>query len=180
MKKSSLSKKEKEPVIPNWEESEFAKTIDGQVTLMVKSALENNSFIEAQTLSWATIEQLLLPRLIDWVAKVHKLNLPDEVYKLNAQSINLLYLTFSHDIELFHKLEQARKKRNEIMHKLTKLGDVVSIKKAAIESTKTNVLLQKEIMKRFSGEVQIPSINLYRNGWNDALDGVLKKLKLDE
>lgn len=180
MKKRSLSNKEKEPLIPNWEESEFAKTIDGQVMLMVKSAIENNSFIEAQTLSWATIEQLLLPRLIGWIAKVHKLSLPDEVYKLNAQSINLLYLTFSHDIELFQKLEQARKKRNEIMHKLTRLGDVVSIKKVAKESTKINVLLQEDIMKRFNGEVPIPSINLYRNGWNAALDGVLEKLKLDD
>lgn len=180
MKNKSKSKGEKEPVVPGWEESEFVKTIDGQVMLMVKDAILNKSFIEAQTLSWATIEQLLLPKLIGWIAKVHKLNLPDEVYKLNAQNINLLYLMFSHDILLFQKLEQARKKRNEIIHRLTKLGDVDSVKKAAKESTMTNILLQEEIMKRFNGEVSIPSINLYRNGWNDALDGVLKKLKSDE
>lgn len=179
MKNKSTNSK-KELVAPNWEESEFVKSIDGQVMVMVKKAILNDSFIEAQTLSWATIEQLLLPRLIGWIAKVHKLVLPDEVYKLNAQSINLLYLTFSHDVELFKKLEDARRKRNEIMHKLTTLGDVASIKKMAKESTRVNVLLQQEIMKRFDGKIQIPSINLYRNGWNDALDGVLKKLKLND
>jgi hypothetical protein len=177
---SKLPQNKEKPITPNWEESEFAKSIDGQVLLMVKGAITNGSFIEAQTLSWATIEQLLLPRLIGWIAKIHKLDLPDEVYKLNAQSINLLYLTFSHDIELFQKLEEARRKRNEIIHKLTTLGDVSSMKRVAKESTEINILLQEEIMKRFSGEVQISSINLYRNGWNDALNNVAKELKLYE
>jgi len=174
---SSFSKNAKERVVPNWEESEFAKTIDGQVMMMVKDAINNNSFIEAQTLSWAAVEQILLPRLIGWIAGKHKVNLPSEVYKLNAQSINLLYLTFSHDVELFNKLEQARKMRNKIIHELTKLGDILSIQGIAKESTLVNVTLQQEIMKRFSGEVQIPSINLYRNGWNDALGAITKELK---
>ncbi len=146
---------------------------------MVKSAIENKSFIEAQTLSWATIEQLFLPKLIAWIAREHKVNLPKKVYELNAQNTNLIYLTFSHDIELFQKLEQARKDRNNIVHELAKMGNIDSIKKAAKESTKTNVLLQGEIMKRFSGEFPIPSINLYRNGWNNALSSVLKKIETE-
>lgn len=161
---------EKKAVLPNWEESEFAKTIDGQIMIMVKKAIEDGHFIEAQTLSWSTIEQLLLPRLIGWIAKELGLSLSNEVYKLNAQNVNFLYLCLSHDKELYENLEEGRKNRNKIVHKLTLLGDIKSIKKWAKDYTLSNVLLQKNIMKRFSGEVLIPSINLYKNGWNDALD----------
>lgn len=169
----------KESVQPSWEESEFAKTIDGQIMVMLKKAIENGHFIEAQTLSWATIEQLLLPRLIGWVAKVLKINLPKEIYKLNAQNINFLYLCISHDEELYKKLEESRKQRNKVVHKLTSLGDIKSIHKLAKDCTKTNVLLQRAIMKRFNGAVLIPSINLYKNGWNDALNKVLKEILND-
>jgi hypothetical protein len=175
MKKIKNDKKE--AVAPNWKESEFAKSIDGQMMLMVENAINNGSLIEAQALSWASIDQLLLPRLIGWIAKIHKLVLPNQVLKLNAQSMNLIYLTLSHDVKLFEKLEGARRKRNEIMHKLTTLGDASSIKKKAEESVKENILLQQEIMKRFSGKTPIPSINLYRNGWNDALGHLTETIK---
>jgi hypothetical protein len=81
------------------------------------------------------------------------------------------------DVKLFEKLEGARRKRNEIMHKLTTLGDASSIKKKAKESVQENILLQQEIMKRFSGKTPIPSINLYRNGWNDALGHLTETIK---
>src|SRR3989344_9610860 len=130
---------EKEPVQPNWEESEFAKTIDGQIMAMLKKAVDNKYFIEAQTLSWSAIEQLLLPRLIAWIADVLKIDLPKKVYNLNAQSINFLYLCISHDEKLYKKLEIGRKQRNKIIHKLTSLGDTKSINKLARDCTKSNV-----------------------------------------
>jgi len=55
-----------------------------------------------------------------------------------------------------------------------------SINNLAKDSTITNILLRQEIMKRFDGKVLIPSINLYKNGWNDALNSVIKKLKSKE
>lgn len=167
----------KDPIQPNWEESEFAKTIDGQIMVMLKKAIENKHFIEAQTLSWTTIEQLLLPRLIGWIAKMLKVNLPKDMFRLNAQNINLFYLAISHDENLYKKLEKSRKQRNKIVHKLVSLGDIKSINKLAKECTLIHIELQQEIMKRFDGQVFIPSINLYKNGWNDALGSVIKKLK---
>ena len=168
---------EKEAVYPNWEESEFAKTIDGQIMTMLIKALKSDHFIEAQVLSWSSIEQLLLPRLIGWIEKELKLDLPKDVYKLNAQSVNFLYLCISHDHKLYEKLEECRKQRNKIVHKLTTLGDIKLINKLAKNCTSLNLLLQKEIMKRFSGEVLIPSINLYKNGWNDALNTAIDTIK---
>lgn len=168
---------EKEPVQPSWEETEFAKTIDGQIMAMLKRATKNKHFIEAHALSWTTIEQLLLPRLIGWIAKILKINLPKDIYKLNAQNINFLYLTISHDEALYKQLESNRKQRNKIVHKLVSLGDMKSINKLAKECTLAHLELQQEIMKRFNGQALIPSINLYRNGWNDALDSVIKNLK---
>lgn len=170
---------EKKAIQPNWRESEFATTIDGQIMLMLERAIKNKHFIEAQALSWSFVEQLLLPRLIGWIVKKLKLNLPKEVYKLNAQNVNFLYLCISHDQKLYKKLEESRKQRNKIVHNLTLLGDIKTINKLAKKCTKSNVLLQKEIIKRFSGEVLIPAINLYRDGWNDALNKILKKLKND-
>lgn len=170
---------EKKSVQPSWEESEFAKTIDGQIMAMLKRAIENGHFIEAQALSWATIEQLLLPRLIGWIAKIFKMNLPKEIYRLNAQNMNFLYLCISHDEELYKKLEGSRKQRNKVVHELTSLGDIKSINKLAKGCTKTNILLQQSIMKRFDGTDLIPSVNLYKNGWNDALNKITREILND-
>ncbi|MFA5876841.1 MAG: hypothetical protein WC880_00550 [Candidatus Paceibacterota bacterium] len=177
MKKDRSTIVNKEPLVPNWEESDFAKTVDGQIMLMVKKAISNGHFVEAQMLSWSTIDQILMPRLIGWIANTLKLKLPKGLHKLNAQSINMFYLAISHDTPLFGKLEEARKSRNKITHQLVSLGVVTKINEVSKGSTKSNILLQQEIMKRFNGEILIPSINLYRSGWNDGLDGVIKMLE---
>lgn len=167
----------KKPIQPNWEETEFAKTIDGQIMVMLNEATKNKHFIEAQALSWTTIEQILLPRLIGWIAKVLGVDLPKDVSKLNAQSTNFLYLAISHDENLYKMLENSRKKRNKIVHRLVEIGNIKLINKLAIECTLAHLELQQEIIKRFDGKILIPSINLYRNGWNDAKDETIKHLK---
>ena len=178
MSKTKKEKLQKKGAIqPNWKESEFAKTMDGQIMIMLEKAVQNGHFIEAQALSWSAVEQLHLPRLIRWIAKELKLALPKEIYKLNAQSVNLVYFCISHDQKLYKRLEENRRQRNKIIHKLALQGDIESINKLAKECTKSHILLQQEIMKRFSGTVLIPAINLYRNGWNDALNTALDKIK---
>ena len=172
--------KKKDSIQPNWEESKFAKTIEVQILVMLKKAAKDKHFIEAHALSWSTIEQLLLPRLIGWIAKVLKINLPNKIYKLNNQNLNFLYLCISHDEGLYKKLEKSRKQRNKIAHKLISLGNIKSINKLAKGCTLENIILQEEIMKRFSGEVLIPSINLYKNGWDDALNKAIKIIKEDK
>ena len=167
----------KKPNKPDWEESEFAKTIDGQIMVMLNKAVTNGHFIEAQVLSWSTIEQILLPRLIGWIAKALKVNLPKEIYKLNPWSINFIYLCISHDEDLYKQLEESRRKRNMMIHKLILLGDIKLINKFAGTCTKENILLQEAIVKRFKGEVLVPSINLYRNGWNSATEKISDMIK---
>ena len=44
---------------PNWKESEFAKTTNGQIMKIVDRAVKNGHFIEPQVLSWTTKEQIL-------------------------------------------------------------------------------------------------------------------------
>jgi len=179
MKKTDRESFSKEAQKPDWRESDFAKTIDGQIMLLLRDAIVDKHYIEAQSLSWSAIEEILLPRLIGWIAKIQKIKLPEEVDRMGAQNKNILYLCISYDELLFRKLEQARKKRNKITHQLTSLSSLEDINIKAKDATKDNVLLQQAIMKRFNGEVLIPSINQYKKGWNDALERLKKKL-LDE
>lgn len=167
----------KESIRPSQEESRIAKDIDSQIIAMLKEAIVDCHFIEAQTLSWSAIEQLLLPRLIGWIAKEFGVSLSKETDRLNSQNLNLIYLCLSHDEELYKKLEICRRQRNKITHKLTSLGDINSVNKIAKSYTEANILLQQEIMKRFDGIVPIPSINLYRKGWNDALNSAIKVIR---
>jgi hypothetical protein len=173
--KNKITKKE--VLQPDKVEADFAKTIDGQILNLIIKSIENNHYIEAQTLSWAALQELLLPRLIGWIADNLKLKLPKEIYKLGAQGLNFLYLTISHDEILYKKLEEARKLRNQVTHTLTSLKEAGELNKISKESTLLNITTQQEIMKRFQGKFPIPSINLYRNGWNDALDIVAKEIK---
>jgi len=173
-----MNKKDiKIPVKPNWRDSEFAKSIEGQVMIQIEKAIENKHFIEAEVLSWSTIEQILIPRLLKFIAGEFKMILPEGIYKLNSQSINYIYYCFSHDKKLYEKLEIGRGLRNQVIHKLFQENNIEKIKKIAKESTKASILIQEAIMERFSGKVLIPSLNLYRNGWNDCRMKTIEKLE---
>jgi len=167
----------KKSVLPSWKDSKFAKTIDGQAMVLLSQSIEDKHFIEAHTISWSIIEQLLLPRLITFVSKKLEIDLPKDILQSSQFNINRTYYFLSHDKKLFEKLESARIQRNKVIHELFKKGDIKSMQAVAKKSIEFNILLQKEIMRRFSGEALIPSINLYRNGWNDALLKVVAELK---
>lgn len=177
IKPPKIIEEKKLSVHPDCRESDFAKTIDGQIMIMTKNATDNKHFIEAQALSWSAITELLIPRLIGWIAKCLKVDLPQEIYKLNCQNLNLLYFCISHDKTLFLKLELARKQRNKIVHNLSQIGDIKQIQKTAARCTQSNLELQKEIIRRFDGTVLIPSINLYKDGWNDAVKKLNQNIK---
>jgi len=159
----------KDSILPDWKDSDFAKTTHGQIMILINEAVVGKHVIEAQALSWSVIEQILLPKLIGWIIKILKISLPKDIDKLNIKNINLLYFAISHDEQLYKKLEEGRKKRNKMVHTIATLVSIKVVKKFAKESLILNIALQEEIMKRFSGEVQIPSINLYKNGWNDCV-----------
>jgi hypothetical protein len=176
MSKLANRRQVKEVIRPGWRESEFAKTIDGQVMLLIDRAIKNKHYLEAQTLSWAIIEQLLLPRLFTFIGKTLKISIPQNIFKRTIENIILCYLFISHDEELYNMLNMGRKKRNQIFHKICEQKNIESINRFAKASLLLNLNIQKDIMKRFSGEFPIPSINLYRNGWNDAIAAFLKEL----
>src|ERR1035437_9014530 len=167
----------KEPVIPNWKETEFAKTFEGQIMLHLEKSVDDKHPIESLLISWSMIEQISLPRLIKFVADRLKIELPSDIQRLNLQTTNLVYYCLSHDKLLFNQLEKGRKYRNEIVHQMDKEDSISKIEKNAAEATIFILEILKEINDRFAGKTLIPSINLYRNGWNDALSNIVDRLK---
>ena len=147
------------------------------MVLLALEAIKGKHFIESHVVSWASIEQILLPKLIGFVSKQLKLELPKNIYKLGTQNINYIYLCISHDKSLYSSLEKGRILRNRIIHKLYKEKDLSAIKKLARESTTFNIDLQQEILGRLTGDVLIPSLNLYRDGWNDARKKIVVELE---
>ncbi len=177
MSKKIKKIKESKPVKPSWEQSKFAKSIEGQGMLLIKKSVDNNHFIESQVLSWSLIEQILLPGLISFVAKNLKIKIPKNIYKVNIQNIIYFYYCLSHDKDLYENLEKGRKLRNKVVHKLYKEENKKAIMNIAKESTLYNMLVLEAIEKRSMGEVLIPSVNLYRNGWNNALKKAVEIIK---
>ncbi len=164
--------------VPNKVYLEFAKTLEGQIMLELKRSISDKHYIESVLLSWSTVEQLLVPKLLTYVATSLKVILPGDLDKLNAQTLNLVYYSFSHDKELYDRLEIGRKHRNDIVHKLYKQKTIDNIKGDCKKATRYILAeIHKPIMDRFNGKVPIPSVNLYKNGWNDALDEVINDIK---
>lgn len=173
----SIKPDKKQPTIPGSEEQDFAKTIEGQSLEMMGEAMRDKHYLEAQVISWSLIEQVLLPRLIGWVSSTLKIKLPKDFSKQNAKSMNLIYLSISHDNELYTLLEKSRKQRNEITHRLMSLVKIKDINKLSKDCIQTNMQIHLDITYRFDGTTPIPSINLYKNGWNDCREETERRIR---
>jgi hypothetical protein len=176
--KDKVYSTELNPVIPSKGEIQFAKSLEGQMLKQLGKAVDDKHYIEAVLLAWSNIEQIRLPRLIKFVADQLKVELPNDIQKLNLQTTNLLYYTLSHDKDLYLKLEKGRWYRNRIIHKMYKENSLSEIEKLSKEATKYFLKeIELGIRDRYNGETKIPSINLYRDGWNDALSQAVKIIK---
>lgn len=167
--KKRISLEKKSPPEPKLKEKKFIETLEGQVLKQIGKSLENRHFIEAYVLSWATIEQVLLPRLMKFIAERLRINLPKQIWNLNQYVFNQVYYCISHDKDLFNKLEKGRKLRNEVIHEMYTQDSLRSIQKKSLKALEyNNKKLILPIIDRLSGKKIIPSLTLYARGWNDA------------
>lgn len=182
MKKKVSSKKDplakKAPPQPTSKEKKFIETLEGQIMKQIFEDLRKKHFVEAYIFSWATIEQVMIPRLMKFISGRLEIKLSKSVWGLNQYVINQIYYCISHDKDLFDKLERGRKLRNQIIHKMYRQDNLSSIQKRALKGVKYNHRkLIPSILDRFSGKVPIPSLTLYAKGWNDSLDKAIEELE---
>ncbi len=170
--------KEIKPKLPTKEEVEFFETLEGKTIKYIKECLENKRSFEGYVYSWALIEQVLLVKLIKFIAKHLKIDVPGGVWKMNQMAINYFYYAISHDKELYDNLEMGRKKRNKITHELINQhsSDLLKgdIKKALLHDWKKIISL---IFDRLSGKETVPSLKLYSDGWNNAINRCVEIIK---
>lgn len=158
-------------------ELEFAKTLEGQVQKQINKAIQGGAVIEAAILSWATIEQIFIPRLVKFVARNLKLKLPEKIFEAKTSTLIEYYFCLSHDEILYNLLVEANKTRNRLIHRLYKEEDLKRINNLALRFTERNIRdLYKGFIDRFSGSVDIPSLKLYSQGWNDCRNETIKRI----
>ena len=167
-KNAKLSKKE----------INFLETLEGQIQKKINQSVKNDDFIEAAILGWSTVEQVFLPRLINFITKNLKINIPSSVFQSKtAGPLIDLYFCLSHDDELYSLLKQGNEKRNKIIHKLYKEDNLEKINKLAKEWTRLTVVKTYDaFFERFDGRKRIPVLTLYPNGWNDCREQIIKNL----
>jgi hypothetical protein len=132
-------------------------------------AYKNKEYLKSAMMSWSFIEEFFLPRQIEFIAKNQKINIDkDMLENTNAFQLIRYYFLISYDEELYKLLNEARKLRNQIIHKSYKSGSISEIAKKAQESSKYNLYtLMSPALDRLKGEIPPPSLTLYSKGWND-------------
>ncbi|MCE9642756.1 MAG: hypothetical protein K8Q97_00365 [Candidatus Andersenbacteria bacterium] len=155
----------------------FEKLV-GPVMEQINKSVKRRAYTESLLLSWAFVEQIMLPSLIRQVA--HRLsfkNVPKIDERVQAYQLISFYLFLTHDSQLYTKLLYANKLRREIVHGLQTSDDVYNLNKRARKATKYIVdEILGLFMDRLSGKVAVPVLALYSNGWNDCREETLKRL----
>jgi len=159
------------------------------VTEEVGRISKKENLFERFVLTSSAIEQVMLPSLMKFVAKHHKIELSSEIFERGNQGhqINWLYYGLSHDRKLFDLLEKSRKTRNEFIHRFykspkIKKGQEKYIRHAIANNRKVMI----EIINRFEFKdgihKDLPSLNLYALGWKDCKKQILETMnkKLQE
>ena len=156
------------------------KEIEGMTTQLLQQCLKatkGRRYYEAYMLGWTSVEQFLLPDLLGFVSKKLKVNLPKNLPELPVSHVIRLYYFISHDKELFQELERSRKTRNKLIHNLYKQQDWSRVKLSLKTSLKKELGTLFELFQnRFSGKTPIPALQIYRKGWNEALEQLKEKL----
>jgi hypothetical protein len=168
----------KEAKSPSKEEIKFSKTLEGKVCNHINDCLKKKNLFEAYMFSWALVEQVLLNKLINFIAKNLRVKIPSSLWRSNQLSINNFYLAISHDKDLYLYLEKGRKARNKIIHKLVKTHNIGTMRKEILIAF-DHVLMKiiDPIFARLSGKTPIPSLGLYAKGWNDCRQQMIKNVE---
>lgn len=165
-------------VEPGAKEKEVLATLEVELLNQAVKAVGSHKYIEAYVLLWTSIEQFMLPTLMGFIARNLKLTLPPRLSELPISHVTRLYYFISHDKELFLEIEKIRKSRNKLIHKMYVEKDWKSVKNKFKSGVKDMVITIEMLKDRLSGKKPIPSLQIYRRGWIDALEGLKKKLDL--
>lgn len=166
------------PEVPADREFKSYKDMETQILHESANALSKGNRIEGYLLSWASLEQFMLPRLMRFIAEKLGLDLPKNLNELPTYQIIQIYYFLSHDKALYLELEKGRKTRNNLSHRMYAEQDWPSVHKKFRYAIKTNVLtLFKMFEARFHGKVAIPSLTIYSRGWNDAISKTVEIIK---
>jgi len=140
-------------------------------------AIDNKNYLVSFLLSWALIEQIILPNLIRLIAHRLKIKELPDIKKLNTSQLISDYYFLSQDKKLYKKLLEANNKRNRIVHEIYK-KEYKYLNKETKKSTKfiiKNILVP--LLDKISGKEPIPVLMLYTQGWNDCRKKTIKNLE---
>jgi hypothetical protein len=165
---------------PNKQEQKKFRSLELELLEQVKRSANSHRYIEAYMLLWTSIEQFMLPSLIGFISRELKLKLPSKFAELQISQISRLYYFMSHDEELHSEIERVRKIRNKLVHKMYQQKNWKDIKSSFKKGLKDMAKILECFKDRFNGKTPIPSLQLYRNGWNAALEKVINELKNEQ
>lgn len=173
---SLIMEKPLPPVKPDSKERKETEGMANQLLKQCLKATRSHHYYEAYMLGWTSIEQFLLPDLLGFVSKKLKIDLPKDLPELPISHVIRLYYFISHDLELFRELERSRKIRNKLVHNLYKQQEWNHVKLSIKTDLKEMAILFGLFQDRFSGKTPIPALQIYRKGWNEALEQLKKNL----
>ncbi|KKQ92949.1 MAG: hypothetical protein UT16_C0001G0015 [Candidatus Azambacteria bacterium GW2011_GWA2_39_10] len=132
----------------------FNKVFD-PASKQIRVAIDNKNYLVSFLLSWALIEQIILPNLIRFIAHRLKIKELPDIKKLNTSQLISGYYFLSQDEKEYKYLNKETKKSTEFIIK--------------------NILVP--LLDKISGKEPIPVLMLYAQGWNDCRKKTIKNLE---
>ena|SRR3989338_10806942 len=132
----------------------FNKVFD-PASKQIRIAIDNKNYLVSFLLSWALIEQIILPNLIRFIAHRLKIKELPDIKKLNTSQLISGYYFLSQDEKEYKYLNKETKKSTEFIIK--------------------NILVP--LLDKISGKEPIPVLMLYAQGWNDCRKKTIKNLE---
>ena len=165
---------------PTKAEIKKATYFEIQLLDIALEAYKAKQYLKAAMVSWSFIEEFFLPTSIEYIAKHQNITVRKEILESSVNHLIRYYYLISYDEELFLILDEARKLRNNLVHKSYRSGSVEQIAAKAQESAKYNLTTAVEpMLARLSGEIVAPSLLLYTKGWNDLRKKITQHIKND-
>ena len=166
MDKPVLKQKQETSRLATEDELKHLKSVVEEIVKARKAGFS----LHALMLASATIEENMLPHLIDMVLDHMKLSDKKNIISSDSFTVkNALYFALTQDIDLYSKLEQFRKIRNRVTHKIFTYQGMSKIGDEADKAHKCFVIIVQKIVDRLTGKVPVPVLTYYPKGWNDAL-----------
>ncbi len=90
---------------PSKEQIEFIQKLEMDTLKRAVNSIDKSNMMEGYFYLWSLIEQVLLPRLIIFVANNLKISIPKFIFNSNQVVVQSFYLALSHDTKLYQLLD---------------------------------------------------------------------------